>query len=111
MTQTLIVDIIGWLGAAAVLYAYLLVSTNRITGDSLHYQFFNVLGAVCLVINTWFMDAYPSMVVNIIWIGVALYSLGRRCVNFHAISLRVVKFSRAKVRVRARKQRHLRRRF
>ncbi len=106
MPETLVVDIIGWLGAAAVLYAYVLVSTNRITGDSLHYQFFNVLGALFLIVNTWFNHAYPSMVVNIIWIVVAFYSLGRR--YFTSVVLTGVK---VKVRARPRKQRNLRRRL
>ena len=78
MELDLLVDITGWLGAAAVLYAYFLVSTNRLSGNSVHYQFFNVLGAVCLVFNTFFNHAYPSMVVNIIWILVAIYSLVRK---------------------------------
>lgn len=78
MQLELLVDITGWLGAAAVLYAYFLVSTGRLSGNSVHYQFFNVLGAVCLVFNTFFNHAYPSMVVNIIWILVAIYSLIRK---------------------------------
>lgn len=77
MAQELVINIIGWLGAAAVLYAYVLVSTGRLSGDSKHYQFFNILGAACLVINTWFNGAYPSVVVNIIWILVAVFSLTR----------------------------------
>lgn len=75
MTSELVIDIVGWLGAAAVLYAYFLVSTNRIKGNSLHYQFFNVLGALCLIVNTYYNHAYPSTVVNIIWIAVAIYSV------------------------------------
>lgn len=69
------VDIIGWTGALAVLYAYLMVSLNKVRGDSLHFQVFNILGAVGLCIHTYFNHAYPSTVVNIIWIGIAVYSL------------------------------------
>ena len=69
------VAIIGWAGALAVLYAYLMVSLNKVKGDSLHFQAFNIIGAVGLCVNTYFNHAYPSTVVNIIWIGIALYSL------------------------------------
>ncbi len=74
----LIIDIIGWTGAVFVLYAYLMVSTKRLEGNSLHYQIANISGALCLIVNTYFHHAYPSTVVNIIWIGIAFYSLAKK---------------------------------
>jgi hypothetical protein len=74
MTE-LVIDIIGWMGAVFVLYAYLMVSTKKLEGNSLHYQAANISGALCLIINTYYHHAYPSAVVNVIWIGIALYSL------------------------------------
>jgi len=68
-------DIIGWVGAFSVLYAYFMVSTGKLKGESLHFQAANILGALCLAVNTYFNHAYPSTVVNIIWIGIAIYSL------------------------------------
>jgi len=68
-------DVIGWLGAISVLYAYFMVSTGRLKGDSFHFQSANILGALGLAINTYFNHAYPSTIVNIIWIGIAIYSL------------------------------------
>lgn len=71
----LVIDIIGWTGAVLVLYAYFMVSTKKLSGDSLHFQAANVSGAFCLIINTYYHHAYPSAVVNVIWIGIAFYSL------------------------------------
>lgn len=65
----------GWIGAILVLYAYFMISTKKVLGNSLHYQTVNILGAFCLMINTYFNHAYPSAVVNLIWIGIGLYSL------------------------------------
>ncbi len=73
----LIIQIVGYLGGILVLYAYYMVSSNRTKGDSLHYQFYNILGALCLIINTAYHGAYPSMGVNIVWIVVAIVSLRR----------------------------------
>jgi fluoride ion exporter CrcB/FEX len=70
-----IIDIIGWIGAVCVLYAYLMVSTKKLEGNSLHYQAANISGAFFLIINTYYHHAYPSAVVNVIWIGIAIYSL------------------------------------
>ncbi len=71
----MIIDTIGWLGAVLVLYAYFMVSVKKLAGDSLHFQAANISGAFCLVINTYYHHAYPSAVVNIIWIGIALFAL------------------------------------
>jgi hypothetical protein len=77
MAET-VIDIIGLLGAIFVLYAYLMVSTKKLEGNSLHYQIANISGALFLVINTYYHHAYPSTAVNIIWIGIALYSLASK---------------------------------
>ncbi|MGB5874245.1 MAG: hypothetical protein WBH56_11030 [Bacteroidota bacterium] len=71
-------DIIGWVGAVAVLVAYFLVSAGRVTGNSVFYQSLNILGGACLILNTVYYGAYPSSGVNVVWVGIALYSLSRR---------------------------------
>jgi hypothetical protein len=69
------IDFTGWAGAVLVLYAYFMVSTKKLSGNSLHYQAANILGAVFLMINTYAHQAYPSAIVNLIWIGIGFYSL------------------------------------
>lgn len=78
MNTPLLIDAIGWAGAVCVLYAYISVSTKRVEGDSLHYQIFNILGALFLIINTYFHHAYPSTIVNIIWIIIAFFALAMK---------------------------------
>ena len=72
------IDVLGWCGALVVLLAYALVSTQRVQGDSVHYQALNIGGAALLITNTVYLGAYPSAFVNVIWIGIAAYSLIRR---------------------------------
>ncbi len=74
----ILIDLIGWLGALLLLTGYALVSTKRMEGDSPTYQILNLLGGACLILNTVYYGAYPSSVVNIVWIGIALYTLARR---------------------------------
>ncbi len=74
-TTNIIVQAIGYFGGVTTLYAYYMVSSGRTKGDSLHYQFYNIIGALCLIVNTAYMGAFPSMGVNIIWVVVAVYSL------------------------------------
>lgn len=78
MDKNLLIDIVGWIGVAGVLIAYALVSTKRIKVDSAWYQALNVLGAGLLMVNSFYYGAYPSVGVNIVWVGIAIYALARR---------------------------------
>ena len=70
-----LIELVGWAGALAVLFAYGLVSTERLSSRSWRYQLLNVAGAVGLVINSTWNGAIPSAVVNLIWIGIGVYAL------------------------------------
>jgi hypothetical protein len=77
MASNLPIDVVGWMGVAGLLLAYALVSTKRIEGDSVPYQVLNLLGAVFLIVNSFYYGAYPSVGVNVVWIGIAVYALVR----------------------------------
>jgi hypothetical protein len=47
-------------------------------GDSIPYQFLNVVGSFLLAVNTISYGAYPSSFVNVIWIGIAVFSIATR---------------------------------
>jgi hypothetical protein len=72
------IDVVGWLGAALLLFAYLMVSIRIWDGDSPRYQGFNLMGGISLIINTIYYGAYPSSFVNLVWVGIAIYTLARR---------------------------------
>ncbi len=69
------IDILGWMGAAAVVVAYALVSARRVSGDSTGYQLLNLVGSIFLIINTVHYGAYPSTLVNVVWLGIAVYAI------------------------------------
>ena len=77
MSTELLVDIIGWAGAGALLVGYGLVSADRLTGTSLGYQALNVLGSLGLIVNSFYYGAFPSFGLNIVWIGIGLFALWR----------------------------------
>lgn len=72
-----LIDIIGWVGVASLLLAYALVSMRKVQGDSMTYQFLNMLGSALLIVNSFHYKAFPSVGVNIAWIGIAIYSMIR----------------------------------
>ena len=77
MDITILVNVIGWAGSVAVLAAYLLVSLNRLKGDSVPYQLLNLFGSVFLMTNTIYMGAYPSSFVNLVWLFIAIFAIVR----------------------------------
>ena len=62
------VEVVGWLGALLILFAYLLLSAGKLTGQSLVYQGMNVVGAAGFVINGWWHGAIPSAALNVLWL-------------------------------------------
>ncbi len=71
-------DTIGWAGAVALLIAYALISFKRLEGNSTTFQFLNIGGSVLLAANTIFYGSYPSTFVNLIWAGIAVFSIATR---------------------------------
>ena len=64
----IIVEVVGWGGAVLILLAYLLLSSERLTGQSLVYQGMNVVGAAGFVVNGWWHGAIPSASLNVLWL-------------------------------------------
>jgi hypothetical protein len=71
-------DTIGWVGAIALLVAYAMVSSKRLEGNSAAYQLLNISGSLLLAANTIFYGSYPSTFVNLIWAGIAVFSIATR---------------------------------
>jgi hypothetical protein len=71
-------DAIGWVGAVALLTAYALVSSKKLEGDSAAFQLLNISGSILLAANTIFYGSYPSTFVNLIWAGIAIFSIAAR---------------------------------
>lgn len=75
INTAVLVDILGWLGAAMLLVAYALVSARKVQGDSAPYQLLNAVGSIFLMLNTAYYGAYPSTFVNLVWLVIAAYTL------------------------------------
>ena len=75
MTERNLVDIAGWIGVVAILIAYGLVSMKRMEGDSVRYQALNIIGAGLLIYNSYYFQAYPSVVVNLVWVIIGMYTM------------------------------------
>jgi hypothetical protein len=69
------VDVSGWAAALLILGSYSLLSFGKIQARSPIYQWMNILGAVGFIINCTANAAWPSVALNIVWVGIGIYAL------------------------------------
>ena len=72
------IEIIGLIGAILIIGSYYLNINGKLNSGSLIYILSNLLGGIFFTINTLVHQAYPSMIVNIIWIFIALAALFKK---------------------------------
>ena len=77
----LMMDLLGWVGAALLLIPYSLVSIGKISGESIVFQTSNILGSVFLTANSLFYGAFPSVFVNLVWIAIGVITLIKLNIN------------------------------
>ena len=75
MSDQLLVDIAGWTGAVLILAAYGMLTAGRLTAKSVAYQVMNVVGAAGFIINSAWNSAWPSAILNVIWVGIGVVAL------------------------------------
>ncbi len=71
----LAMETIGWIGAVSLLSAYYLISNGKLDGKSILYQGLNLIGSLGILINSYYHNALPPVVLNIIWSSIGIYSL------------------------------------
>jgi hypothetical protein len=70
-----IVEIIGWIGAVLIVGAYFFNINGKLKSTSVIYITCNLIGGIFFVINTFVHKAYPSVVVNVVWVIIAIATL------------------------------------
>ena len=77
MTLSFAVEAVGWIGAVLILAAYGLLTAGKLTSRDVAYQVMNVVGAVGFIINSAWNGAWPSAILNVIWVGIGVVALTR----------------------------------
>ncbi|MCP9751279.1 hypothetical protein [Ferruginibacter sp. HRS2-29] len=76
--MNLFIEILGWIGAVLIIGAYSLNMFGILKTNSRAYIISNLVGGVFFVVNTFVHKAYPSMIVNIIWVFIAIAALFKK---------------------------------
>jgi hypothetical protein len=77
MTLKTFIDVCGWVAVLLILGAYGLLSFGKMPARSPIYQWMNVVGALGFIINCSWTGAWPSVALNVAWLGIAAYALRR----------------------------------
>ena len=75
MMLDILMEVVGWIGATLILAGYGLLTAGRLTAKSPAYQWMNVVGALGFIANSAWNGAWPSAVLNIIWVGIGVVAL------------------------------------
>lgn len=73
-----IIDILGWIASVLIVGAYLLNIRGKWHARMPAYIWCNLVGGLFFIINTFYHGAYPSGVVNIVWVVIAVVALWQR---------------------------------
>jgi len=74
-TKQLLAETAGWYGTVAILSAYILVSFNVISGNSVPFQLLNLTGALGIIAIASYKKVTQSIVLNIFWGIVAVVAI------------------------------------
>lgn len=69
------VEVIGWIGALALLAAYFLAARGIYPTDTWQSLWLNVVGAIFLAVIAFVKGVFPSVALNVVWIGIGINAL------------------------------------
>lgn len=68
----ILIETLGWIASILIVGSYALNLWGKIEANSKTYIWANIIGGLFFVINTYYHHAYPSTVVNTIWVLIAI---------------------------------------
>jgi hypothetical protein len=72
-----LLQLIGWVGAVALLAGYALLTSGRLTATGATYLIMNLAGSAALGLSTAAAHAWPSTTVNVLWLAIGIGPLVR----------------------------------
>jgi len=65
----------GWYGMIAIVLAYALNYFDLLNTSNFWYAFLNISGSLGIIADSWYHEAWQSVVLNVIWVGIAIMAL------------------------------------
>lgn len=73
-----LIEIIGWIGTILIVGAYFLNINGKIKSTAVPYILANPVGGILFSIYTYAHRTWPNMVVNIVWVFIALAAIVKK---------------------------------
>lgn len=70
-------DILGTLGVAIILVAYVLLQIDRLRSDHPAYSLMNAVGAAMILVSLWHDFNFSSFLMEFFWLLVSLFGIGK----------------------------------
>lgn len=77
----ILIEVLGWIASVLIVGSYALNITGKLAANSKTYVVANLVGGLFFVLNTYYHQAYPSMLVNIVWVIIAIVMLSKKKVQ------------------------------
>ncbi len=68
-------DILGTVGVAIIILAYVLLQIERLRSDELLYSLANAVGASLILISLYYSFNLPSFIVEFFWLLISLFGI------------------------------------
>lgn len=65
----------GWIGMFLMILDYFLLAVKKLKFNSIAYTLLNLFGGIGVLISSFYAKLWPVVVLNLFWIGVAVFSL------------------------------------
>ncbi|HEY5806238.1 MAG TPA: hypothetical protein VIS56_02515 [Candidatus Saccharimonadales bacterium] len=75
MNETIFYNGLGVIGASLLLFGFYRINSGKWSNRSFWYEFDNMLGAFLIIVYQIHYHAYVTVVVNLVWAGVAATGL------------------------------------
>ena len=69
--------VIGLIGAALLVLAYLLNQSGRLASNDWRFPFLNFLGAGLIAVSLCFAFNLPALIIELFWMAISLYGMAR----------------------------------
>lgn len=73
-----LIEIIGWIGTILLVGAYFLNINGKIKSTAVPYILANLVAGILFSIYTYAHRTYPNMVVNVVWVFIAIAALMKK---------------------------------
>ena len=72
------IEIIGWIGTVLIVGAYFLNINGKVKSTAVPYILANIVGGILFSIYTYSHKTWPNMVVNVVWVFIAIAALMKK---------------------------------